>query len=168
MNTAQALHSAARRYCIDNHRHWTQLYANIPNQGRASDGYHYSPKALDTFPRYNMLSAIREAVETIDSESLHDFVMAKALVVNAGWMANDDFTRDPLRSRAKIIWSIISVFSERWYSSNFHERRRASIVVAPFPRQYLDAGFVCVCINCGLNSQPSFCRCAGNQLDNGL
>ncbi len=40
-----------------------------------------------------------------------------------------------LRSRAKIIWSIISVFSERWYSSNFHERRRASIVVAPFPRQ---------------------------------
>src|SRR5271166_988921 len=95
MNTAQALHSAARRYCIDNHRHWTHVYATIPNHGRASDGYHYSSKALDTFPRYNMLSAIHVAVETIDSGSLDDFAMAKALVVNAGWMANDDSTRDP-------------------------------------------------------------------------
>src|SRR5580698_2053431 len=93
MNTAQALHSAARRYCIDNHRHWCEVYASFPNQGSARDGY--TPKALDTFPRYNMLNAILVAVETIDSEILDDFEKAKSLVVNAGAMADDDFTRNP-------------------------------------------------------------------------
>jgi hypothetical protein len=94
VNTAQALHSAARRYCLDKHRHWCEVYRTVPKQTSAS--YHYSPKALDTFPRYKMLNAIRVAVETIDSESLEDFALAKSLVVNAGWMADDDFTRTPL------------------------------------------------------------------------
>ena len=98
MNSAQALHNAARRYCIDNHRHWCEVYATVP-KGRAGV-YRYSTKALDTFPRYHMLNAIRVAVETVDSESLADFASAKSLVVNAGSMADDDFTRNPLGATA--------------------------------------------------------------------
>jgi len=96
VNTAQALHSAARRYCIDKHRYWCEAYARLLKQGRAGDGYHYSPTALDTFPRYNMLNAIRVAIETIDSESLDDFATTKSQVVNAASIADDDFTRTSL------------------------------------------------------------------------
>jgi hypothetical protein len=95
MNAAQALHSAARRYCLDRHHHWCEVYSTVPNQGRAADGYHYSPKALDTFPRYNMLNAIRVAVETIDSDVLIDFATAKSQLLQAGRAADDAFTRSP-------------------------------------------------------------------------
>jgi hypothetical protein len=95
MNSAQALHNAARCYCIDNYRHWCKVYAAVP-KGEDGCGYHYSAKALDTFPRYQILNAIRVAVETVDSDSLADFTSAKSLVVNAGSIADDDFTRNPL------------------------------------------------------------------------
>jgi hypothetical protein len=94
MNAGQALHNAARRYCIDQRRHWSEIYAQMPT-GRVR-GWSYSAKELDTFPRYNMLNAILVAVETIDAESLDDFSAAKSLVLNAGGAADDDFTRNPL------------------------------------------------------------------------
>lgn len=100
MNSAQALHSAARRYCIEKYHSWCEIYAALPKQGRAGDGYHYSPKALDTFPRYNMLDAIRVALESIDSDTLADFEAAKSLVIGAGWSADDDFTRNSLDETA--------------------------------------------------------------------
>ena len=83
-----------RRYCIDKHRHWGDIYATLRHQGQTGDGDWYSTKALDTFPRYNILNAIRVAVESIDSECLADFAAAKSLLINAGSMADDDFTRN--------------------------------------------------------------------------
>ena len=94
MEAGLAVHTAARRYCLERYAYWTECYADIA--GRERDGYHYTPEALATFPRYNVLDAIRVELERIDPAGLGDFEAAKARVVRAGETANDDFTRKPI------------------------------------------------------------------------
>lgn len=98
METGVAVHTLARRYCQERYTHWAERYAGIVQRGRdrESDGYHYTPEALATFPRYNILNAIRIELERIDSAELRDFDAAKELVARAGETANDDFTRKPI------------------------------------------------------------------------
>ena len=59
MNLAQALHTAARRYCNDQYEHWTTRYAKIIRAGcdRTANDYDYTPEALDVFPRYKPIEA---------------------------------------------------------------------------------------------------------------
>lgn len=94
MSSGAGLHNAARYYSIEQHRSWCEVYSKLTNQGRASDGYHYSEKALDTFPRYLVLDAILKDIETIDPESLSDFEGAKSLITLAGATAENQFTRN--------------------------------------------------------------------------
>ena len=93
-----AVHTAARRYCLERYAHWAERYAKVVRRGRdrERDGYHYTPEALNTFPRYNVLNAIRVEIERIDSRELGDFETAKARILRAGETANDDFTRKPI------------------------------------------------------------------------
>ncbi len=94
-NAAQALHNAVRRYCYDQYRHWCDVYAATRHDDTAG-GYRYSAKQKDIFPRYNMLKAIRIAVETIDPDQLDDFAATQRLLDALGESADDDFTRDPM------------------------------------------------------------------------
>ena len=98
MEPGLAIHTAARRYCLERHALWVNRYADIVRRGgnRERNGYHYTPEALATFPRYNILNAIRVEVERINPAELRDFHAAKARVVRAGEAANDDFTRNPI------------------------------------------------------------------------
>ncbi len=65
-----ALHTAARRYLIERRRTLIERYSELPNGGRAADGYHYTSEAKDTFPRYNVLNAILVEVERLDPDAL--------------------------------------------------------------------------------------------------
>lgn len=98
MDAGVAVLTAARRYCQVQYAHWAERYAEIVRRGRdrKRDGYHYTPMALATFPRYNVLNAIRVELERIDPGELRDFEAAKTRVLRAGEMANDDFTRKPI------------------------------------------------------------------------
>ncbi len=98
MNLAQALHTAARRYCNEQYNHWAAQYSEISRAGRdrTADGYHYTPEALDVFPRYNVLNAIRVEIERIDSKELTDRNKTRDLIILAGTDADDDFTRKPI------------------------------------------------------------------------
>jgi hypothetical protein len=98
VNDALAIHTAARRYCLERHALWAERYAEIIRCGRdrQRDGYHYTPDALATFPRYNVLNAIRVELERIDSSELNGFETTKERVTRAGETANDDFTRKPI------------------------------------------------------------------------
>lgn len=98
MNAALALHIAARRYCLERHAYWCERYSEIVRKGggRQSDGYHYTPAALATFPRYNVLNAIRVEVERMDPAKLGDLENTRGLLVLAGETAEDDFTRQPI------------------------------------------------------------------------
>jgi hypothetical protein len=95
---AIALQTAARRYCVETHARWCAEYARIVDAGRdrENDGYHYTREARRTFPRYNVVAAILEAVERIDPESLstvddaRDRLLAAASGDNAFTTAVDD------------------------------------------------------------------------------
>lgn len=94
-NAAQALHNAVRRYCYDQHRHWCRIYASTPKDDSASS-YRYSDKQKEVFPRYNVLNAIRIAIESIDPDSVDDFTATQTVLVSLGQSADDDFTVDPI------------------------------------------------------------------------
>jgi hypothetical protein len=86
------LHTAARRYLIDRRSDWIEAYSRVPNQGRADDGYHYREDAKDTFPRYNVLDAIRVDVECLDPDDLPPVDQLVDALVHAGYHAEDMFT----------------------------------------------------------------------------
>ena len=69
MEVGMALHTAARRYCLERYVFWAERYAEIVRRGadRKLDGYCYTREALATFPRYNVQSAIRVELERIDT-----------------------------------------------------------------------------------------------------
>jgi hypothetical protein len=98
MNASLALHTAARRYCLQRHAYCRQRYSEIVRKkgDRQRDGYHYSPEALATFPRFNVLNAIRVELERIDPVKLGDVEDTRGLLVLAGETAQDDFTQKPI------------------------------------------------------------------------
>jgi hypothetical protein len=96
MNLAQALHTSARRYCDEHFTRWAERYAELPNDGRETDGYNYTKEALETFPRYNVLKAIRVELERIDPATLDDLETTRTLIIDEGMNAQDDFTRGPI------------------------------------------------------------------------
>lgn len=71
MTSPLALHTAARRYGLERHAYWCDRYAAIARRGgdRQRDGYHYTAEALATFPRHNVLNAIRVELERMDRPS---------------------------------------------------------------------------------------------------
>ena len=98
MNASLALHTAARRYCLERHAYWCERYSEIVRKrgDRPRDGYHYTPEALATFPRYNVLNAIRIELERIDPADLLDLENTRGLLVLAGEAAQDDVTARPI------------------------------------------------------------------------
>ena len=106
MNKSLALHSTARRYCLQQFAFWCERYSEIVRKegDRHRDGYHYTAEALATFPRYNVLKAIRVEIERIDPAGLGDLETTRALLILAGEIAEDDFTRpiDEIAQRAMI------------------------------------------------------------------
>jgi hypothetical protein len=98
VNAALALHTAARRYCLERHAYWCARYSEILRKrgDRQQDGYNYTAEALATFPRYNVLNAIRVELERIDPAKFGDAESTRALLVLAGNTAEDDFTLRPI------------------------------------------------------------------------
>jgi hypothetical protein len=91
---AIALHTAARRYCMEAHARRSAEYEEIVRHGRnrEKDGYHYTDEARRTFPRYNVLAAILEEVETLAPEALGTKEDTRELLLVAS-LANSSFTQ---------------------------------------------------------------------------
>ncbi|WBB88190.1 hypothetical protein O7542_13870 [Micromonospora sp. WMMC264] len=82
----EILHQAARQYLMRRYDELNGVYAQLPNQGRAMDGYHYTREARRIFPRYNIIEAMLGQVERLDPERLPDFADLSAALLRA---AND-------------------------------------------------------------------------------
>lgn len=95
MNTAFQLHNAARRYCIDQHAHWCSAYDKLNEKGKGRIGSGYTNEALNTFPRYNVLSAILNEIERFDGDKLPEYSELAELLVIAGQLAESLFTKSP-------------------------------------------------------------------------
>ncbi len=97
MNASVALHTAARRYCLERGTHWWERYSEIMCQGRdrEPDGDHNTPLELATYKRSNVLGAIRVELERIDPASLENLEDTSAFLILAGMAAEDVSTRPP-------------------------------------------------------------------------
>jgi hypothetical protein len=108
MDAIEALHNAARSYCIDQYRQWSQQYARLTatdgERMKFRDGQiEYSDAAWDLIPRYRVLDAIRRDVERFVPR---DFPTAEALRValaEIGETAPVEVTRfeHPVAARAE-------------------------------------------------------------------
>src|SRR5262245_30510476 len=98
VNASLALHTAARRYCLDRHAYWCRRYSEtLRRRGDLPRGvYQYSKEALATFPRYNVLNAIRVEIERMDPTKLGDLEDTRGLLILAGEQAQDAFTQEPI------------------------------------------------------------------------
>jgi hypothetical protein len=66
----QALHDTARRYLAHRFAELSERYSQLPGQGRAADGYHYTDEARSIFPRYNVVNAILVEIERLEGDDL--------------------------------------------------------------------------------------------------
>lgn len=96
MNEAVALHTAARRYCLERFAYWCDCYAELVSRGRdRQPNGDYTDNAWAIFPRYNVLNAIRVEIERIDPIELAALEETKVMLIRAGDTADDHFTRKP-------------------------------------------------------------------------
>ena len=88
MDEREALHVAARRYCMEHHERWVQRYSES-----AFDSAH--PEAQDIFPRYQVLAAILADVESVVPKDFVTLEDVRGFLLVAGQGAEDMFTRPP-------------------------------------------------------------------------
>lgn len=96
MDVALRLHTFARRTCMDRYSRWATLYGELARGGRNRiDGFgDYTDAAYAIFPRYNVLQAVLDRIETLDPAALPDVDELRSLLFRAAMTASSDFTQD--------------------------------------------------------------------------
>jgi hypothetical protein len=130
---AVQLHTAARRYCMERHAHWTARYAELTRGRENRVPYTYSDRDLATFPRYNVLAAILLEVERIVPHGL-SLANLRDLLLLAGRIAETAFTKPP---NAEI--SASAMEAEREAFCAFVEAQDDDVLwhVAPLPHRHV-------------------------------
>ncbi len=97
MDDRERLHTAARRYCIENHAFWCDQYSVLARDGRERRGVFggYTDEAIGIFPRYNVLNAILEAIEGLRPHEFVELEHLRQRLVETGYSAQDPFTLPP-------------------------------------------------------------------------
>jgi hypothetical protein len=103
MGESLRLHTAVRRYLIDRHEDLTKAYSQLPNSGRADDGYHYSDEAIQIYPRYNAADAILFAVEELDPDDLPAFDELTDILIEVCSLGETAFTRGRVKGSEQVI-----------------------------------------------------------------
>lgn len=87
------LHAFARRYCMKRRERWIERYRRIEEaavrEQLASGEYRYTDEAHDVYPRYNILQAILNAIETLDPERLPEIGTLANVLISLGFNATD-------------------------------------------------------------------------------
>ncbi len=95
MDSLTALHTAARRYCMDNAKQWRQHYSAQRAERGTIWNEVYEMEADATFPRYNVLDTILIDVESLIPTNCATFEELQALLILAGQTAESLFTAPP-------------------------------------------------------------------------
>lgn len=98
MAPVEALHTAARRYCIEQGALWSARYQALCARGEhrptlRGGTFTYSDAAYDTFPRYHVLAAIRNEIERLVPAELRLLENARVRLATAGELASSAVTR---------------------------------------------------------------------------
>lgn len=91
----EKLHTAIRRYCIENHQFWLNTYFELDTSNNTRNGFDYTSEAYAIFPRYNVLNGILTEIEKTQPSDFSNFEEAKeyfGLIIN---QAENIFTKPP-------------------------------------------------------------------------
>jgi hypothetical protein len=101
MATASAMHTAARRYCMEQHAFWTAKYADFPAGGP------YSQEAYRIFPRYRLADdtlvniercVFNEATSSKEAKDILVAASAEAVAILSSQMKDHDAAIHALES----------------------------------------------------------------------
>jgi hypothetical protein len=84
MNLPQALHTAARRFCANQHYHWSLEYKRLLGSGQDRVAGDYSNAAYGLFPRYRLDDAMQIEVERLTGLEFPSLEEARNLILEAG------------------------------------------------------------------------------------
>jgi hypothetical protein len=100
----ERLHVAARRYCADRFGFWAKNYQRLVESGSDRRGADYTPEAYRTFPRYQVLDAIRTDLERLTGTDVGTVDDAREMFALAGFTAGSAFTSyDRPEARAAVL-----------------------------------------------------------------
>jgi hypothetical protein len=94
MNFSLALHTAARRFCADQHFRWSVEYSRLSESGEDRSGMGYTPAAYRLFLRYRLDEAIQLQVEKIGGERLSSLEEVRVQILDAGRQALRSLARE--------------------------------------------------------------------------
>jgi hypothetical protein len=94
MNLSLALHTAARRFCADQHVRWSVEYSRLSESGEDRAGMSYTPGTYRLFPRYRLDEAIQLQVEKISGEELSSLEEDRGRILDAGRQAFKSLARE--------------------------------------------------------------------------
>lgn len=95
MDLKEALVTEARRYCIQRHAHWAEVYDGLQRTGRARSSFGYTEQAYATFPRYLAWQAILDEVERFTTADVPTIDVLRQELITAGWRAETMLTSNP-------------------------------------------------------------------------
>src|SRR5258708_25787245 len=120
MDYRDALHTIARRYCMERHACWAGAYRRL----QASDGAmvhfdglnsRYTSEAYATFPCYLVWYAILSEIERLETRSALTVDAVREQLAAAGWRAQTMLTTNPALPPA----AIAAITDERKDSARF-------------------------------------------------
>lgn len=85
------MHAAARQHCLERYAYWCDRYSEIVGKGGDRAGYQSTAEALRTFPRYNVLNAIRIELKRMERTEFSDLEKTRSLFVMSGETVGDEF-----------------------------------------------------------------------------
>jgi hypothetical protein len=89
MDFVFALHTAARRFCADQHYRWSVEYSRLMESGEDRAGAGYTPAAYRLFPRYRLDDDIQMWVEKISVKNLASLEECRVVMLDAGRQAHN-------------------------------------------------------------------------------
>lgn len=95
MDLKEALCTEARRYCIQRHAYWAEVYEGLQRTGRARSSFGYTEQAYATFPRYLVWQAILDQVERFTTADVPTIDMLRQELITAGRRAETMLTSNP-------------------------------------------------------------------------
>jgi hypothetical protein len=83
MTSIEAIITAARRYCKENHAYWANRYAK-ERSGEDFPVYTYSDQDYNLFPRYNALAAILGDIEMLTGKTWPELSVCRTILIQIG------------------------------------------------------------------------------------
>ena len=134
MELPVALHTAARKFCANQHSRWSGEYMPLVESGQDRVGSNYSKAAYSLFPRYRLDQAIEIEVERATGQQFRSLEEAGKLLLEAGHRAFSSLLQEFQRSTEACV-----ALTDEWkafeaYIGSLDEVQLARIEPLPYRR----------------------------------